>query len=311
LQADGRWQQTRKACEQRANGAVARMFSCISQTRDIPVRDACNMWKTGVLPTMLYGAEVWSEGGWSEADSLQHRVGCRILNVSRHTRLRSVNVLASFIVNASVSIATTAVRSNFQIVSAIADTLQCSVMVRPRSITACVPRLDWMQFGIATTLCRKWEVRSNGVIKYLKLFTRARSGDGGLMYAAIPNSGPIAHSSKASASSHTLITQALVVEQRWHVSVVEPTNSTLSKADILCDCPLYHQERQQLCADIQANWSLSIDQTNSSHSMTSQFVMLTLCYANGSEPTVIYLKQSLPVDLADSTISFIGMFIVV
>src|SRR5580698_5166319 len=52
------------------------------------------------------------------------------------TRLRSAYVLASFTVNASVSIATTAVRSNFQIVSAIADTLQCGVMVRPRSITA-------------------------------------------------------------------------------------------------------------------------------------------------------------------------------
>jgi len=101
-------------------------------------------------------------------------------------------------------------------------------------------------------------------------------------------------------------THELNIEQGRHLPTRNEITSRLCKMcsmgavedekHTLCDCPLYHQERQQVCAAIQANWS--IDRTNSSHSMTLQFVMLTLCYANGNALTVIYPKQSLPVDLA-------------
>jgi len=68
MQSNGRWTLVRATRYAKANSALACMYSCLSQTTQLSVRDALQVWKQGVVSTLHFGCEVWQSGPWPQAE---------------------------------------------------------------------------------------------------------------------------------------------------------------------------------------------------------------------------------------------------
>ena len=51
----------------------------------LSAKGAVGIWKAIVRPVLEYGAEVWGDDNWEEAEKLQRTMGKRILKVNEKT----------------------------------------------------------------------------------------------------------------------------------------------------------------------------------------------------------------------------------
>ena len=85
MQANLRWKQVKHDMVEKARKQMERYFGASIQLGYLGVRTSVLVWLTMVRPLLEYGAEVWGDERWEEAERLQVSVGKRILRCHRHT----------------------------------------------------------------------------------------------------------------------------------------------------------------------------------------------------------------------------------
>jgi hypothetical protein len=76
-----RWNEMKKRMLNKAQQAMIRSISMTKYADLLTVEAGMNIWNSLIRPNLEYGAEIWGDLTWEEAERLQLEVGRRILNV--------------------------------------------------------------------------------------------------------------------------------------------------------------------------------------------------------------------------------------
>ena len=85
IKGNRKWGKYKCRLLEKAKKRLAQTWGMGIQSGALTVRAAEKVWKAIVRPIVEYGAEVWGEEGWEEAEKLQREMGKRILGLNEST----------------------------------------------------------------------------------------------------------------------------------------------------------------------------------------------------------------------------------